>query len=167
MSGLEPRGFVWVIADRLAVAERIGGYGFQHRRVRRSEEIAWLRAAGVNAVLSLLPGNQNLSAYAEAGMATNHLPLIGELEMASAAQVHAEIDEMLKDAHTVVLVHRDTVDDEVAGLLAGYLLHAGLIDKPIVAISLIQEIIGRPLGPEGRRLIPEPEPDTATKGKGG
>ena len=27
-TGLEPRGFRWVIKDRLAVSERIGGYGF-------------------------------------------------------------------------------------------------------------------------------------------
>ena len=66
--GLEPRGFTWVIARRLAVSERIGGYGFQHRRVRREEEIAWLRANGINAVLSLLDGNQNLAAYEKAGL---------------------------------------------------------------------------------------------------
>ena len=42
ITGLKPRNFVWVIADRLAVSERIGGNGFQHRRVRRDEEITWL-----------------------------------------------------------------------------------------------------------------------------
>jgi hypothetical protein len=42
----------------------------------------------------------------------------------------------------------------MSGLLAGYLVHSGLVDDPIVATSLIQEILGRPLGPEGRRLIP-------------
>ena len=41
VTGLEPRGFTWVIAGRLAVSERVGGHGFQHRRVRREEEIAW------------------------------------------------------------------------------------------------------------------------------
>ena len=51
MTGLEPRGFVWVIAGRLAVSERIGGYGFQHRRVRRQEEINWIKHEGVTAVL--------------------------------------------------------------------------------------------------------------------
>ena len=40
------------------------------------------------------------------------------------------------------------------GLMGGYLVHAGLIKDPIVATSVIQEISGRPLGPEGRRLIP-------------
>ncbi|MDK1292937.1 MAG: hypothetical protein QGM46_11500, partial [Actinomycetota bacterium] len=68
-TGLEPRGFRWVIKGRLAVAERIGGYGFQHRRVRREEEIIWLKDRGVNSILSLLGSNQNPYAYTGAGLA--------------------------------------------------------------------------------------------------
>ena len=56
-TGLEPRGFRWVIKDRLAVSERVGGYGFQHRRVRREEEIIWLKDHGVNEVLFYAPRN--------------------------------------------------------------------------------------------------------------
>lgn len=155
MTGLEPRGFVWVISGRLAVSERIGGYGFQHRRVRRSEEITWLRNAGVTAVLSLLPGNQNIAAYVEAGLATYLSPLTGEITDEDVQEVLTVIQEALADPETVLLVHRDTVDDTVAGVLGGYLVYAGLIEDPIVATSVIQEIIGRPLGPEGRRLIPQ------------
>ena len=86
MTGLEPRGFTWVISGRLAVAERVGGYGFQHRRVRREEEIAWLKGAGINTVLSLLPGNQNLASYGAAGLAAVHEPLL-ELDPVSADRV--------------------------------------------------------------------------------
>lgn len=155
MTGLEPREFVWVISDRLATSERIGGYGFQHRRVRRSEEIAWLRREGVTMVLSLLPGNQNLAAYEAAGLETRHAPLAAEFEDEDVQRILAAIDEALEGPETVLLVHRDIVDDSVAGILGGYLVHSGLVDNPIVAISLIQEIVGRPLGPEGRRLIPQ------------
>jgi hypothetical protein len=155
VTGLEPREFVWVISDRLATSERIGGYGFQHRRVRRSEEIAWLRREGVTMVLSLLPGNQNLAAYEAAGLETRHAPLVAEFEDEDVQRILAAIDEALEGPETVLLVHRDIVDDSVAGILGGYLVHSGLVDNPIVAISLIQEIVGRPLGPEGRRLIPQ------------
>ena len=155
MTGLEPREFVWVISDRLATSERIGGYGFQHRRVRRSEEIAWLRREGVTMVLSLLPGNQNLAAYEAAALETRHAPLAAEFEDEDVQRILAAIDEALEGPETVLLVHRDIVDDSVAGILGGYLVHSGLVDNPIVAISLIQEIVGRPLGPEGRRLIPQ------------
>jgi len=153
MTGLEPRGFTWVISGRLAVAERVGGHGFQHRRVRREEEIAWLRGAGVNTVLSLLPGNQNLASYAAAGLTAIHEPLV-ELEPAAADRVFSTLRSLLRDRR-VVLVHRDTIDDAVAGILAGYLVYAGLVDEPIKATALIQQILRRPLGPEARAIIPQ------------
>ena len=159
VTGLKPREFVWVIKDRLAVSERIGGYGFQHRRVRREEEIVWLNEAGVNAVLSLLEGNQNLANYEEAGFKTYHEPLLEEVEDADIERVFEALDGALENPDAVVLVHRDLVDDTVAGMLAGYLVHCGLVEDPIVATAAIQEIVGRPLGPEGRGMIPEHQVD--------
>jgi hypothetical protein len=153
MTGLEPRGFTWVISNRLAVAERVGGYGFQHRRVRREEEIAWLRANGFVAVLSLLPGNQNLAAYRAAGLVAVHEPLT-DLEPESAERVFAALRSLLRE-QARVLLHRDTIDDAVAGILAGYLMYAGLVSKPIVATDTIQQILRRPLGPEARAIIPQ------------
>jgi hypothetical protein len=154
MTGLEPRGFTWVIAGRLAVAERVGGYGFQHRRVRREEEIAWLKAAGINSVVSLLPGNQNMAAYKAAGLVAVHEPL-PELEPGAAERVFATLRSVLRDRRAVVLLHRDTVDDAVAGVLAGYLVYSGMLGDPIKATALIQEILRRPLGPEARAIIPQ------------
>jgi hypothetical protein len=154
MTGLEPRGFTWVISGRLAVSDRIGGSGFQHRRVRREEEIAWLQHVGVNAVLSLLDGNQNLAAYESADIASGHQPLI-DLEPESVTAVFEAIHSMLEPPGAVLLIHRDTIDDSLAGILAGYLVYSGLIEDPIVATAAIQEILKRPLGPEGRAVIPE------------
>lgn len=154
MTGLEPRDFTWVIQGRLAVSERIGGYGFQHRRVRREEEIAWLLSSGVTAVLSLLEGNQNIAAYEEAGLATHHQAL-SDLEPATTRAVFEAMDEALREAGSVLLVHRDIIDDAVAGILAGYLVHSGLIEDSIVAMAAIQEILKRPLGPEARAIIPD------------
>lgn len=156
MAGLEPREFTWVINGVLATSERIGGYGFQHRRVRRAEEIAWLADIGVTAVLSLLDGNHNLSAYEEAGLDTYHQPLPIEVDPGDADKVFSVVAEALAKEGTVLLVHRDTLDDAVAGVLAGYLVFAGILDDPIVATSVIQEILGRPLGPVGRAMIPQP-----------
>jgi hypothetical protein len=59
----------------------------------------------------------------------------------------------MEPAGSVVLVHRDTIDDTLAGLLAGYLLYSKMLDDPIVATDVIQRILGRAIGPEGRRLI--------------
>ena len=154
MAGLEPRGFKWVIAGKLAVSERIGGYGFQHRRVRREEEIAWLSDQGIDGVLSLLPGNQNQAAYEAAGFRFYNKAIEEELEPEDADDFFAVLDQALLEDGTSLLVHRDMIDDQVVGLLGGYLVHAELVDNPITATSVIQEIVGRPIGPEGRKLIP-------------
>lgn len=157
MTGLKPRGFTWVIADRLAVSERIGGIGFQHRRIRREEEIAWLVSeARITAVVSLLPGNQNVSAYTDAGLVTAAVPVTGDITVGHRPDVYAALDETLAPAGARVLVHREVIDDALAGLLGGYLVHSGLLSDPILAVAVIQEILGRPLGPVGRGLIPQP-----------
>ncbi len=153
-TGLEPRGFHWVIKDRLAVSERIGGYGFQHRRVRREEEIIWLQDHGVNSVLSLLGSNQNSTAYESAGLAFSSYQVESDIEPEEAPKVFAAIAAALAPPDAVVLVHKDTIDDTLAGLLAGYLIYSEMLDDPILATDVIQRILARAIGPEGRRLIP-------------
>ncbi len=154
ITGLKPKGFTWVIANRLAVSERIGGHGFQHRRVRREEEINWLvREAGINTVVTLLAGNQNMAAYEAAGLATHTEPISLEPGRVDPSSLFATLDRLLADPDATVLVHREIIDDTVGGLLGGYLVASGLVKDPILASALIQEILGRALGPEGRALI--------------
>lgn len=160
ITGLKPRGFTWIISDRLAVSERIGGNGFQHRRVRREEEITWLVSeAKITCVVNLLPGNQNVGAYAAAGIRTISVPMT-EMDKSFPAKLYAGLDEALSDPHARVLVHREVIDDVLAGMLGGYLIVSGLLDDRILAAAIIQEILGRPLGPEGRALIPGPAGDS-------
>lgn len=158
ITGLKPRGFTWVIANRLAVSERVGGHGFQHRRVRREEEITWLiKEAGITTVVTLLPGNQNLQAYRDNGLAAYQVPISVPVAPEDPARLYETLDAALADPQARVLVHKEIIDDTLAGLLGGYLMASGLIDDPILASALIQEILGRPLGPEGRALISAPE----------
>jgi hypothetical protein len=155
VAGLKPRGYTWVISERLAVSDRVGGSGFQHRRVRREEEITWLvEEAGINTIVSMLAGNQNLAAYRQAGIATYSVPMAGEVQEEDVIRLHRTLDQALARNHAKVLVHREVVDDAVGGLLGGYLVASGLVDDPILALAVIQQILGRPLGPEGRSLIP-------------
>ncbi len=156
VAGLKPRGFTWVINDRLAVSDRVGGSGFQHRRVRREEEITWLvEEAAINTIVSMLAGNQNLAAYRQAGIATYSVPISNPLSGHDAARFFATLDRALSRSHARVLIHRETIDDTIGGLLGGYLVKSGMVDDPILALALIQQILGRALGPEGRSLIPE------------
>lgn len=154
-TGLEPRGFRWVITRRLAVSERIGGHGFQHRKVRREEEIVWLKEHGINTIVSLLGAQQNAAAYEAGGLRFHGMEVDSDLEPADAVPVFEMLADALRPNDAVVLVHRDTIDDTLGGLLAGYLIHAGTLDDPIVATDVIQRILGRAMGPEGRRLIPK------------
>lgn len=162
ITGLKPRGFTWVISDRLAVSERIGGNGFQHRRVRREEEINWLvSVARLTSVVNLLPGNQNEGAYSAAGLTTIPVPMVPEWDRESfPKKLYVALDEALAEPSARVLVHREVIDDTLAGLLGGYLIVSGLLDDRILAAAVIQEILGRALGPEGRALIPEASRDT-------
>ena len=66
--GIQPRNFAWIIKDQLAVCERPGGYGANHRRVRRQEEIIWIREQGFTCVISLIPSPHNLHNYDELGV---------------------------------------------------------------------------------------------------
>ena len=74
-AGIVPRNFTWIIKDRLAISERPGGYAPNHRRVRRQEELLWLRAQGFDRVVSMLSSSHNLHAYDEFHLAWSHFPL--------------------------------------------------------------------------------------------
>lgn len=144
-----------MINDRLAVSDRVGGSGFQHRRVRREEEITWLvEEASINTIVSMLPGNQNLAAYRQAGIATYSVPMTGPVERRDVERFFSTLDQALDRNHARVLIHRETIDDTIGGLLGGYLVKSGLVSDPILALAVIQQILGRALGPEGRSLIP-------------
>ena len=56
--GLQPRFFCWIIKDRLAAAERPGGFARNHRKVRRQEELIWLKSHGFTRVVSQRSASQ-------------------------------------------------------------------------------------------------------------
>ena len=66
--GITPRNFTWILKDKLAICERPGGYGENHRRVRRQEEIIWIRENGFGCVISIIPAPHNLHNYDELGV---------------------------------------------------------------------------------------------------
>ena len=153
--GIEPRMFHWVIKDRMAACERPGGYARNHRKVRRMEEIIWLQQQGFTQIVSLLDSPHNLHAYEEMGMShmqiafgrsggdlTERLPL-----------VFGTLTQILADPEQKVLVHLEEFGDRLSGLLAGYLLYAGLVDTGPLAISIVEHLTSRQLGPPGREVV--------------
>jgi hypothetical protein len=151
--GIQPRNFAWIIKERLAICERPGGYGANHRRVRRQEEIIWLREQGFGCVISLLPSPHNLHNYDEYGLRYLHRPFgTGDDPRAVLGSLYPEVHGLLGNATKVVL-HADEVGDRVAGVVGGYLRWTGLVPEGPHAISIVETITGRQLDPLGRSFI--------------
>ncbi len=151
--GIEPRNFKWILKDQLAVCERPGGTGANHRRVRRQEEIIWIRENGFDLVFSLIVSPHNLHNYDELGVAWKHLPFPGpEVGKKGLHVIYTELHRMI-DSGSRLIVHRDELADHVCGLLAGYLLWLGLMATPPEAIVAMEQLVTRQLGPLGRELV--------------
>lgn len=150
--GIQPRGFRWIITDRFGVCERPGGYGAGHRRVRRLEEIIWLRRNEIDLIVTLTPIPYNLRDYDEHGLAYAHLPFSGPSDGLDRLEVILSTIRDRVAAERVVL-HHDSIGDRVSGVVAGYLLWVGLVDSGPEAITLTERLLERELGPLARETV--------------
>ena len=64
------------------------------------------------------------------------------------------IKEALSDKERKLLIHREYLDEEVPGILAGYLIYSKLLDDPILARTILEKILEKPLSPKAIALIP-------------
>jgi hypothetical protein len=153
--GIEPRMFCWIIKDRMAASERPGGYARNHRRVRRMEEIIWLREHGFTRVISLLDSPHNLHAYEEMDLPHTQVALgvAGGDLVERLPDVYDTLAELLDDPEQRILVHLEEFGDRLCGVLAGYLLYAGLVEAGPMAISVVERLTSRQMGPPGREVV--------------
>lgn len=152
-AGITPRNFTWLIRDSLAVSERPGGYARNHRRVRRQEEIVWLKVNGFTRVVSLLCSPHNLHAYEEMDVGWAHLPFGPSTDpKALLPDLYARLDAWLGDGERV-LVHQEELGDRLMGVLAGYLLWAAKLSSGAHAIVAVEQMVRRPMGPDGRAIV--------------
>lgn len=150
--GIEPRHFRWVITDHLALCERPGGYGPNHRRVRRQEEIIWIREHGFDFVVSLIPSPHNLHSYDELGLPWKHWPLTPSIDAEVAmSKIFPELHSLLGSG-SKLLLHGEEVGDRISGLMAGYLQWSGMVPEPTKAVIVMERILERQMGPIGRAL---------------
>ena len=150
--GITPRNFTWILKDKLAVCERPGGYGGNHRRVRRQEEIIWLREGGFGVVISIIPAPHNLHNYDELSMPYRHRPFDAEHVDEWLKAFYAELAELL-DQHVKVVVHGEEVGDRIMGIMGGYIRWSGLVDDPSKAITITERLAGHQLDPFARGVI--------------
>ena len=152
--GIEPRNFAWVMKDRLAVCERPGGYGANHRRVRRQEEIIWVREQGFTCVVSIIPSPHNLHNYDELGVSWIHRPFGPHDEPRTHARPACTRScGTCSAAGGKVLVHGEELGDRISGIVAGYLVWSGLVPSGPEATSLTERLLHRQIGPVGRELV--------------
>jgi hypothetical protein len=151
--GITPRFFAWIIKGQLGISERPGGYARNHRKVRRHEEILWLRGEGFTRVVSLLPSTHNLHAYDEMDMAWSHIPF-GPHDDPSVvlADLYGRLKEWLA-AGERVLLHQEELSDRLMGVVAGYLRWSGLVLSGPQSIAVVEKMLGRQMGPSGRELV--------------
>ena len=146
--------FCWVIKDRLAAAERPGGQARSHRKVRRLEELLWLRNQGFTRVVSLLDSPHNLKAYEEMEIPCTQVPLGEPRDLAERLpEVFSTLATLLEEPESRLLIHLEEFGDRLCGVLGGYLLYAGLLKDGPTAITVIERLTGRQLGTAGREIV--------------
>lgn len=151
--GIVPRNFRWILTDQLAVCERPGGYGANHRRVRRQEEIIWIRENGFDYVISLIAAPHNLHNYDELELPYLHKPLPdADIDALHIHDLYTELDTRLA-AGEKLLVHREELGDFMAGLVAGFLQWTGRVPEGPKAITVGEHLLERQMGPTGREIV--------------
>ena len=157
-AGIEPRNFTWVFRGALAVSERPGGSTLVHRRVRRDEELIWLKAQGVTRMISILPDVQSGVAHDDHGITAINYPLTDLDEVATLMTAIFTDVKTATAKGDVVLLHGDDVSDRLLGLIAAYIAWDGRVATDTIAITAVERLFKRSIGPEGRemvRLVPE------------
>ena len=150
--GIEPRHFTWILKDKLAICERPGGFGDNHRRVRRQEEIIWIRENGFNYVVSIIQAPHNLHNYEELGMPYRHRPMRTDDLDTWLRSFYNEIDDLVRAGQRVV-VHAEELGDRLVGVMGGYIRWAGLVEGDTETITVTEQLTGRKLDPFARQLI--------------
>lgn len=152
-AGIVPRNFAWVIRDRLAVSERPGGYARNHRSVRRTEEIVWLKVNGFTLVVSLLGSTHNLRSYDEMELAWEHFPFPPSTDaQVVLSRLYPRLERWLGDGERLLL-HQEELGDRLMGAVAGYLLWSNRLSTCAQAVAGVEQIVRRRMSPEGRELV--------------
>lgn len=150
---VEPRVYAWLVADRLAVAERPGGGGRSHRIRRRTAELDWWSAHGATSIVSGMRTRHGLLEAALGGFRVRWHPLIESDQ--SAREVPALVDGVLAEmdrGEGAVLVHVDRPGEWLAGVDAALRLALGLARTRAEALAGAAGD-GLPVGELARSLI--------------
>lgn len=149
----EPMTYAWLIPERLAIAERPGGGGRSHRRLRRDGELAWWAAHGITTIISGMRSRHGLLEAGLAGFRIRWHPLVAQDQAARQAQaLVADVRAHLERGEGAVLVHVDRAGEWLAGVDAALRLGLGLARTRADALAQAAGD-GLPLGDVSRAIV--------------
>jgi hypothetical protein len=149
----EPMTYAWLIPERLVVAERPGGGGRSHRRLRRDGELAWWAAQGVTSIVSGMGTRHGLLDAGLAGFRICWHPLVSADQAAREAQaLVADVRAHLERGEGAVLVHVDRAGEWLAGVDAALRLGFGLARTRAEALAQAAGD-GLPLGDVSQAIV--------------
>ena len=67
--------------------------------------------------------------------------------------IYSTIAKLLENPEEKLYLHNEEFGDRVIGVIAGYLLYAGLVEQGPHAISVVEKLTGRSLDAEGREIV--------------
>lgn len=151
--GIQPRDFLWILKDQLAICERLGGRGSSHRPIRRQEEIVWVLNSEIDLTISLIPGTHNLDAYKKLGLPHRHWPVNdGEDPTVNLPKIYEQMGLAI-EANKTMLMHRISLDDTVMGFFGGFLIWGGYLHNATDATVMIERLFSKQVGSKGRVII--------------
>jgi hypothetical protein len=151
--GIQPRDLTWIIKDKLAICERPGGFGANHRKVRRQEEVIWLRENDFHCIVNVSGAPHNLQTYEEIGVPYRHVPILAGTDIDQWCRgFFAELNRLLAAGNRTV-VHAEDVNDQLVSVMGAYLRWLGVVTEATEAVTLIERLANRALEPSARSLI--------------
>lgn len=149
----EPRFFVWLIPDRLAIAERPGRGGRSHRRALRASETRWWGERGVATIVSGMRSRHGLIEYALEGFAIRWVPL-NDIDdgPGSLRELVAVAIDALETTDGAVLVHCDRANEWLAAIDAALRVALELQNDAESALAAAEED-GLPVGSIATALV--------------
>jgi len=116
--------------------------------------LIWLGVNGFTHIVSLLDSPHNLHAYEEANLEYVHVPLGPHDELAPRLQaIYGTLAKLLENPEEKLYIHYEEFGDRLLGVLAGYLLYAGLVEHGPHAISIVEKLSERSLDATGREIV--------------